>query len=103
MRTLQARAQEILREKLVSIVETCDESSKEVQSTLAQMSEAFELLMPKPEPAQRSKESPIAQEEEGLEWEDVAGDSAGGVPSHAPQHEAPRTAKAACRTSQAAA
>ena len=70
--TLQARAQEILREKLASIVETYDETSREIWSTLAQMDEAFELLMPEPEQAQRGEQRLAAQDEEDLEWEDVA-------------------------------
>lgn len=68
----QARAQEILREKLASIVETYDETSREIRSTLAQMDEAFELLMPEPDRTQRGKQRLAAQDEEDLEWEDVA-------------------------------
>lgn len=71
---LQARAQNILREKLVKIVETYDETSREIQSTLVQMDEAFELLMPKPDQAERSKQRLAAQDEDDLEWEDVAAD-----------------------------
>ena len=76
---LQARAQDTLREKLVTIVETYDETSREIQSTLAQMEEAFELLMPKPDQAQRGKQGLAAQDEDDLEWEDVAGDAADGT------------------------
>lgn len=36
------------------------------------MSEAFELLMPKPDQAQRSKHGLTAPDEEDFEWEDVA-------------------------------
>ena len=69
---MQERAQEILREKLVGIINTYDETSKEIESTLAQMNEAFELLMAKPEQARVAQGSLPAQDEEGLEWEDVA-------------------------------
>ena len=59
---------------------TYDETSREILSTLAQMDEAFELLMPKPEQAQRSTQRLAAQDEDDLEWEDVAaGDAADGV------------------------
>ena len=76
---MQARAQEILREKLTGIAETYDETSREIQSTLNQMDEAFELLMPTPDKTQPGKQG-TAQDEEGLEWEDVAaGDAASGT------------------------
>lgn len=68
----QARAQETLREKLAGIVVTYDDTSREIQSTLKQMDEAFELLMAKPDQAQRRKESLPAEDEDGLEWEEVA-------------------------------
>lgn len=61
------------------IVETFDETSAEIYSTLDQMAEAFELLMAKPDQAQRGARTEPAGEEEGLEWEDVgAGDDAEG-------------------------
>ena len=73
---MQARAQEILREKLTSIVGTYDETSREIQSTLTQMDEAFELLMTKPDRVQRGRQHLAAQDEEGLEWEDVTAEDA---------------------------
>lgn len=61
------------------IVETLDETSAEIHSTLDQMAEAFELLMAKPEQAQRGARTEPAGDEEGLEWEDVgAADGAEG-------------------------
>ena len=69
---MQERAQESLREKLVGIIDTYEETSKEIQSTLAQMNEAFELLMAKPDQARAAQDSLPAQDEEGLEWENVA-------------------------------
>ena len=54
------------------IVETFDETSAEIHSTLDQMAEAFELLMAKPDQAQRGARTEPAGDEEGLEWEDVA-------------------------------
>ena len=81
---MQARAQEILREKLAGIVETYSDTSREIQSTLKQMDEAFELLMAKPDQVQRRKESLPAEDEEGLEWEEVAAeDTAEGMTTHA--------------------
>ena len=73
---LQERAQEILREKLVGVINTYEETSKEIQSTLAQMNEAFELLMAKPNQARAAQDSLPGQDEEGLEWEDVAEEDA---------------------------
>lgn len=73
---MQDRAQDILREKLVGIIDTYEETSKEIQSTLAQMNEAFELLMERPDQARVAQGSLPAQDEEGLEWEDVAEDDA---------------------------
>ena len=76
----QARAQDVLREKLAKIVETYDETSREIHSTLTQMDEAFELLMPKPDQAQRGQQRLALQDEDDLEWEDVAAeDGADGV------------------------
>lgn len=73
---MQGRAQEILRERLAGIVETYDETSKEIQSTLAQMAEAFELLMAQPDQAQPNVKVAHAKDEDGLEWEDVAAEHA---------------------------
>ena len=65
------------------IVETFDETSAEIHSTLDQMAEAFELLMPKPDQAQRGARAEPAGDEEGLEWEDVgAADGAEGNSHH---------------------
>ena len=73
---MQDRDQEILRDKLVGIMDTYEETSKEIKSTLAQMNEAFELLMERPDQARAAQGSLPAQDEEGLEWEDVADEDA---------------------------
>ncbi len=79
---MQARAQEVLQEKLTVIVETFDETSADIHSTLDQMAQAFELLTAKPDQALHGARTEPAGDDDGLQWEDVANGAEGNSHDH---------------------